>query len=189
MEGRGPPPTSGPVGPPLTRQGRKGGSTRRARRSSQLMCRKKGCLCGYSAPKHATSSPPPWLPQELSALTAPTPRGDPRPTCTSAASPGPPPIRWLGFRFRNCRTRAEGEGLGEGYCLVYPPCSQGLAGVQDTGRRREASGVWFPTPQVSQGSVQWPVFHEAFTKARGCRITPGRCSGCQSACVPTTHAL
>lgn len=36
-------------------------------------------------------------------------------TCTSAASPGPPPIRWLGFRFRNCRTKAEGQGLGQSY--------------------------------------------------------------------------
>ena len=36
-------------------------------------------------------------------------------TCTSAASPGPPPIRWLGFRFRNCRTRAEGQGLRQSY--------------------------------------------------------------------------
>lgn len=41
------------------------------------------------------------------------PEGAPRPTCTSAASPAPPPMRWLGFRFRNCRTRMEGKGLGE----------------------------------------------------------------------------
>lgn len=42
------PPTTGhcPLGLLLTRQGLKGGSTRRARRSSQFMCRKKGCLCG-----------------------------------------------------------------------------------------------------------------------------------------------
>lgn len=57
------------------RQGRKGGSMRRARRSSQLMCRKKGCRC------------------------------------TSAASPGPPPIRWLGFRFRNFLTRSRASGV------------------------------------------------------------------------------
>lgn len=43
--GKGPPPTPRPAVPPLTREGRKGGSTRRARRSSQLTCRKKGCLC------------------------------------------------------------------------------------------------------------------------------------------------
>ena len=40
-----PPPAPWPARPPLTREGRKGGSTRRARRSSQLTCRKKGCLC------------------------------------------------------------------------------------------------------------------------------------------------
>lgn len=40
-----PPPAPWPARPPLTREGRKGGSTRRTRRSSQLTCRKKGCLC------------------------------------------------------------------------------------------------------------------------------------------------
>lgn len=57
------------------RDGLIGGSTRQARRSSQLICRKKGCLC------------------------------------TSAASPGPPPIRWLGFRFRNFLTRSRASGV------------------------------------------------------------------------------
>lgn len=52
----GPPPGPGPAGPPLTRDGLIGGSTRQARRSSQLMCRKKGCLCGYRAPKHPVIS-------------------------------------------------------------------------------------------------------------------------------------
>lgn len=128
--GQEPPPAPRPVGPPLTRDGRKGGSTRRARRSSQLTCRKKGCLCGQSAPKRANISrsvAPSETPSALGPCplhpdtpggSALSPLNGPRPTCTSAASPGPPPIRWLGFRFRNCRTRAGGEGLGRRYRLL-----------------------------------------------------------------------
>lgn len=137
----GPPAAPGPAGPPLTRDGLIGGSTRQARRSSQLICRKKGCLCGYRAPKHPVISTSlahretpctlrPCLPPGAFGGSALPPPGAPRPTCTSAASPGPPPIRWLGFRFRNCRARAEGEALGERTDCVFLQVPRGGLGEE-----------------------------------------------------------
>lgn len=59
--------------------------------------------------KHANCSP----------FLAPSPPSGPRLTCTSAASPRPPPIRWLGFRFKNCGTEAEGRAWGRYYHLAW----------------------------------------------------------------------
>lgn len=90
-----------PPPPPChTRQGLKGGSSRRASRSSQLMWRKKGCFCGqrdgggHQAGIWGGGHPPGTHP--------------PACTCTSAASPGPPPTLWLGFLLRNWKRKKGG---------------------------------------------------------------------------------
>ena len=74
-------------------------------------------------------------------------------TCTSAASPGPPPIRWLGFRFRNCRTRAEGQVSGR----VTDRAFRKGVGNSDTGvvGCGGSSGVWSPPADTLRISKVW----------------------------------
>lgn len=88
-----------PPPPPHTRQGLKGGSSLRASRSSQLMWRKKGCFCGI------------WGCQAGFGGCPLAPPAHPC-TCTSAASPGPPPTLWLGFRLRNWKRNRDRDGNG-----------------------------------------------------------------------------